>query len=37
MLTPKALRMRRKCWSQVPKSVSSALELTTDMVDSIMY
>ena len=36
MLTPKALRTRRRCWSQVPKSVNKALELTTEMVDSIV-
>jgi hypothetical protein len=37
MLTPNALRIRRRCWSQAPNNVISALELTTDMVDSIIY
>ena len=36
MLTPSALRMRRKCWSQAPNSANSVLELTTERVDSII-
>ena len=36
MLTRNASRILRTCWSQAPKSVTKALELTTEMAVSLI-